>query len=131
MGFAQAVLLLRFMFVLAVRQCFKTRAKPSQSSSCQRAVVSRTVVTDESGPRSRASLDCDSLTKVRVLLGENWLFSVLPSTFLAAGPSHRVHSLGAGLHQGTVAMSACPGMPGAVSSPCQSWQTIIYAFRYC
>lgn len=38
MGFAQAVLLLHFVFVLAVRQRFKTRAKPSQSSSCRHAV---------------------------------------------------------------------------------------------
>lgn len=64
MGFAQAVLLLHFVFALAVRQRFKTRAKPSQFSSCLCAVVSCTVATDGSGPRSRVSLDCDGPTKL-------------------------------------------------------------------
>lgn len=49
--------MLHFMFALAVRKCFQTRAKPSQSGSHQCAVVlsvplsgaevSATVVTDE------------------------------------------------------------------------------------
>lgn len=131
MGFAQAVFLLPFVLALAVRRRFKTRAKRRQSSSRQSAAASRTAVTDESGPRSRASLDCDSLTKLCMLLGENWLFPRAarhPPGCRAQRRHPQLRSWAAPGHGGHVSL---PQRAWSPELTLPSWQTLIYTFRYC
>lgn len=59
----------------ALRACAGCQTPHGQGTAwpaqlVQHAAVSRAVVTDESGPRSRMSLDCDSLTKLSAFGGE-------------------------------------------------------------
>lgn len=120
--------MLPFRFALAVRQCFQTRAKPSQPGSHQRAVVlldlvlrSLVLLSPMKGPEKQGISGPHQSNQTQSAFGKNWLLCVVLDTLLAMGPAMAPTTAG---HSGHI--SAC-----STELTLPSWQIVIYAFRSC
>lgn len=88
-------------------------------------LVSLALLSLMNAARSRVSLDCDSLTKLRVLLGEIWLSACCPAPSWLRGPA-----MAPTTPELDCTRARRPRHAQSRELTLPSWQTI-YAFRYC